>query len=120
MAEEQKIDVWMSFAREGLPGECCIVQVSEADLDAAKFDLLLLHDIAEPTDEQTITAAAIGMAWKMGCNPGGSAMVIPIPTEDRPAYFAAVPRNQLLTQEHISAMNCVRGDIDDPETWRDA
>ena len=82
---------WLSFADETGNLGVAVVDVTPEDIEAAKVKVARDFPNARPGAE--LVGAAIGIAHRLGCNPGGSVLCFPIPSE-HPA-----PRGVLLTKD---------------------
>src|SRR5438094_10123196 len=96
---------WLSFSDPDRPkGEqflgVCLVDVTQADADAARRDLARRHPQAQ--DGAEWLAAAITKAHRLHCNPGGEVMSFEVPPDVPEA--AMYPRNQLLSREDLEAI----------------
>ena len=96
---------WLSFSDPDRPkGEqflgVCLVDVTQADADAARRDLARRHPQAQ--DGAEWLAAAITKAHRLHCNPGGEVLSFEVPRDHSMA--AKYPRNRLLSKQALEAI----------------
>lgn len=89
--------IWLSFANEdtGAHLGCCIVDVTDAEIAAAKADIDTMFPMHAPGAEDI--AAAIRKARQAGCNPGGQVASV----ELDPERAQAIPRNRLMQKDEL-------------------
>ena len=90
--------MWLSFVDdEAEPRNvgCCVVEISEAEIDAARLRVFAEFPHAKPGAEAI--AAAVSKAWQLGCNPGGEVMAVQIPDD------TAVPIGRLMDMAELKA-----------------
>ena len=99
---------WLCFTDEERPAEqqflgVAVIDVTDEEAAAAKGDLHDRHPHAQQEGAEWL-AAAIQLAWRHHCNPGGSIMFVDI-TDDPEAV--GMPRNRLMSKDELVALELI-------------